>query len=67
MLNLDINIITPSEKFIEAFRLITKVFLGADSNKSLKYTFEKNSWNPFGYSESFPLCLLNDFQQPRVE
>ena len=41
MLNLDINIITPSEKFIEAFRLIKKVFLGADSNKSLKYTFEK--------------------------
>ena len=33
--------ITPLEKFIEAFRLITKVFLGAKSDKSLKNTFEK--------------------------
>ena len=38
---LKIIISTPFEKFIEAFRLITKIFLGVDSEKSLKYTFEK--------------------------
>ena len=32
---------TSLEKIIEAFWLITKVFLGVDFDKSLKYTFEK--------------------------
>ena len=40
---LKIIMITPLKKIIEVFQLITKIFLGSDSEKSLKYTFKKNS------------------------
>ena len=31
----------PYKKFLEDFQLITKVFLGTDSNRVTKYTFKK--------------------------
>ena len=46
------------EKFFEVFQLTIKVFLGADSDKSLKYIFEKNSLKSFGYFEHFPTCII---------
>ena len=52
---------TPSNKLIKAFQLITKVFLGADSEKSLEYTFEKNSLKLFGCLKNFHEFILNIF------
>ena len=42
------------KKFIESFRLITKIFLDANSKKNPKYTFEKIIWSR--------LAILNLFQ-----
>ena len=41
------------EKFFEVFWHITKVSLSVDSNKSLKYAFEKISLKPFGCFDHF--------------
>ena len=58
---------TPSKKFFVVVQLVSNFFLGVDSEKSHEYTFEKNSLQSFGYFKIFLECILNDFQQPRVE
>ena len=50
--------IRPFKKFIEAFQLIMKIFLGVDFEKSLKYTLEKNSLKLFDCFERFPGCII---------
>ena len=44
---------TPSKNFLEVVRLVSKIFLGVNSEKNHEYTFEKNSLKPFGYFRNF--------------
>ena len=46
------------EKFLKVVYLVSKSFLGANSEKNHEYTFKKKSLKSFGYFKPFLRCIF---------